>query len=270
MTRKVYELLVSGGKDSVAAATIAFEEARRLGIDARVVFINELRAFRVPEDALPHKPVDYVKRFAQWLGAELVVLEPEFDFWDGVKRWGYPHVFHNRWCMLYLKRRPLERFAHEEIRRGFLPVFVTGIRRDESFRRAQIYTAKRMMFDYGGVRLENYYPILNWSDEQVESFIRERGVPENPLWRLGFSFECICMAGTSVKQLNRVIAEFPRLAEFLAEMDREINQPQNRWSGTVGLPTPLYKAGVKKPLWQYIEEKLRQKTMLDYARGEQQ
>ena len=34
---RIYDLFVSGGKDSVAAATIAFEGAKRLGIPARVV-----------------------------------------------------------------------------------------------------------------------------------------------------------------------------------------------------------------------------------------
>jgi 3'-phosphoadenosine 5'-phosphosulfate sulfotransferase (PAPS reductase)/FAD synthetase len=258
---KVYELLVSGGKDSVVASTVAFEEAKRLGIKAKVVFINELKAFRVPEDALPYKPLGYVREFAKWLGAELVVLEPEFDFWEGVKKWGYPHVFHNRWCMLYLKRKPLEKFAWEEVRRGYIPVFVLGIRRSESPRRAKIYTAKRMVFSYGGLKLENYYPILDWTDKQVESFIRERGIPENPLWKLGFSFECLCMAGTSIKTLNKAILMFPELFEWLAEKDREVNE--HRRSSEPGLPTPLYK--YKKTLYQHVEEKLKQKTLLDFT-----
>jgi 3'-phosphoadenosine 5'-phosphosulfate sulfotransferase (PAPS reductase)/FAD synthetase len=266
VARRVYELLVSGGKDSVVAATVAHEEARERGIECRVVHIDELRAFRVPDDALPYKPLDYVRRFAEWLGAELVVLEPGFDFWEGVKRWGYPHVFHNRWCMLFLKRKPLEKYAWEEVRRGRRPVFVAGIRRGESPRRAEVYTSKWMVFDYGGLKLENYYPILDWSDRQVEEFIRKRGIPENPLWKLGFSFECFCLAGASIRQLNRIIAEFPELAKFLAEMDKEVNQPQYRRSGTVGLPTPLYKAKIPKPLWQYVEERLRQRTLLDFAR----
>jgi len=45
---RIYDLFVSGGKDSVVAATIAYEEARQAGIPARVVFINELPAFKVP------------------------------------------------------------------------------------------------------------------------------------------------------------------------------------------------------------------------------
>jgi 3'-phosphoadenosine 5'-phosphosulfate sulfotransferase (PAPS reductase)/FAD synthetase len=264
--KRVYELLVSGGKDSVVAATVAFEEARERGIECRVVHINELRAFRAPDDALPYKPVDYVREFAKWLGVELVVLEPDFDFWEGVKRWGYPHVFHNRWCMLFLKRKPLEKFAWEEVRRGYRPVFVVGIRRSESPRRAKIYTSKWMVFDYGGLKLENYYPILDWSDQQVEEFIRTRGIPENPLWRFGFSFDCLCLAGTSIRKLNRIIAEFPNLARWLAERDREVNQPQYRRSGTVGLPTPLYKAGVREPLYEYVERALKQRTLLDYAK----
>jgi len=264
--RRIYELLVSGGKDSVVAATVAFEEAEKANIECRVVHIDEMKAFGVPENLLPYKPVDYVRRFSEWLGVELVVLEPNFNYWEGVKRWGYPHVFHNRWCMYFLKRKPLEQFAHEEIRRGFLPVFVMGIRRSESPRRAKIYTSKWMVFDYGGLKLENYYPILDWTDKQVENFIRERGIPENPLWKLGFSFECLCLAGTSIRRLNRIIVEFPNLARWLADKDKEINE--QRRSGKPGLVTPLYKARIREPLYKHVERILKQKTLLDYAGSE--
>jgi 3'-phosphoadenosine 5'-phosphosulfate sulfotransferase (PAPS reductase)/FAD synthetase len=50
---RIYDLFVSGGKDSVVAATIAYEEARQAGIPARVVFINELPAFKVPPTSCP-------------------------------------------------------------------------------------------------------------------------------------------------------------------------------------------------------------------------
>jgi 3'-phosphoadenosine 5'-phosphosulfate sulfotransferase (PAPS reductase)/FAD synthetase len=263
--KRVYELLVSGGKDSVVAAVVAFEEAVERGLECRVVHIDELKAFGVPEGLLPYKPVDYVKRFSEWLGAELVVLEPEFNFWEGVKKWGYPHVFHNRWCMLYMKKKPLEKYALRELARGRIPVFVAGVRWAESYRRRRIYTSKRMLFNYAGVLLENYYPILDWVDEEVEEFIRSRGIPENPLWKIGFSFDCMCLAGTSIRQLDRAVAMLPELFKWFAEKDREVNEC--RRSSEPGLPTPLYKAGVKEPLYKYIEKKLKQKTLLDFTQG---
>jgi hypothetical protein len=33
----------------------------------------------------------------------------------------------------------------------------------------------------------------------------------------------------------------------------------------VGLPTPLYKAGVRVPLYEYVERALKQRTLLDYV-----
>jgi hypothetical protein len=54
---RIYDLFVSGGRDSVVAATVAYEEARQAGIPARVVFINELPAFKVPSDILPFNPL---------------------------------------------------------------------------------------------------------------------------------------------------------------------------------------------------------------------
>jgi NH3-dependent NAD+ synthetase len=63
--RKVYDSFVSGGRDSVTAATVAYDEARQQGVECRVVYINELKAFEVPEGLLPHNPLEYVRRFAE-------------------------------------------------------------------------------------------------------------------------------------------------------------------------------------------------------------
>jgi 3'-phosphoadenosine 5'-phosphosulfate sulfotransferase (PAPS reductase)/FAD synthetase len=260
--KKIYDLFVSGGKDSVVAATIAFEEARQQGVEARVVFIDESKAFKIPEHLIPYKPIDYVKKFSEWLGVELIVLEPDFDYWEGVKRWGYPMYIINRWCMEKLKRKPLEEFLYKEVKQGYRPVWVFGYRREESWLRKKIYTQKKMFWTLGGIQVENYYPILDWTERQVDEFIRKREIPENPLWRLGFSFECLCMAGTSRKKLDKMITMFPDLFKYLAEKDKEVQQARKRKDHLYVAPLE----DIKEPLHIYVEKKLREPKITDYIK----
>jgi 3'-phosphoadenosine 5'-phosphosulfate sulfotransferase (PAPS reductase)/FAD synthetase len=263
--REVFDLFVSGGKDSVVAATVAFEEARRKGVPARVVFINELPAFKVPEDVLPFNPLDYVKRFSEWLGVELVVLEPKVDFWEGVKQRGYPHIIGRRWCFELMKREVLKEFVVREIREGYAKrTWVLGIRVNESSYRKKYWAhaikQNRWLTLIGGYRVEYYLPIADWSESQVNRFIEERGIPVNPAWRYGFSFECLCLAGTPLSTLDRIIAELPELARWLAERDKEVQA--TRRSGEPGYILALLDKRIT--LHEYIERKLKQPKLTQY------
>jgi 3'-phosphoadenosine 5'-phosphosulfate sulfotransferase (PAPS reductase)/FAD synthetase len=260
---RIYDLFVSGGKDSVVAATIAYEEARQAGIPARVVFINELPAFKVPPDVLPFDPLGYVVEFARWLNADLVVVDVEFDYWEGVKRWGYPLLFHHRWCYDKMKAAALVKFIEREIREGYSQrTWVLGIRAGESGRRAKIWgsaSSKRYPYWFRGYRVEYYLPILDWGEAQVIKFIEERGIPRNPAWQFGWSFECLCMAGTTIRKLDEMIARAPELARWLAERDREVQA--TRRSG------PAYTAPLvdrRVTLHEYVERKLRQPKLTQY------
>jgi 3'-phosphoadenosine 5'-phosphosulfate sulfotransferase (PAPS reductase)/FAD synthetase len=270
--KRVYDLFVSGGKDSVVAATIAYEEAREQDIPARIVFINELSAFKVPLDVLPFNPLEYVREFARWLNLDLVVIDVDFDYWEGVKKWGYPMLFHNRWCYDKMKASALVKFIEQEIREGYSQrTWVLGIRASESARRAKIWgsaRSKRYMYRFRGYWVEYYLPILDWTESQVDQFIKEKGIPRNPAWDFGWSFECLCLAGTSLKKLDEIIAKAPKLAQWLAEKDREIQWC--RRSGP-GYPAPLLDLTPSKrmTLHEYIERKLKQPKLTEWMQESQ-
>jgi len=131
---------LSGGKDSAAAAYIAYQFAKAMGLDFRLVFIDTTIALEETRE--------YVRRYAEWLGAELVVLRPEKTFEEYARQYPYwPSLLHARWCFAKLKRKPLVQFL-----RQFPPmtvIQVLGIRRSESlFResspRSSRYTARRI------------------------------------------------------------------------------------------------------------------------------
>ena len=260
--KQIYDLFVSGGKDSVAAAVLGLEEAKKQGAEARAVFVNELKAFEVPVELLPSTPLDYVKKFADWLGVDLLVLEPKQNYWDGVKSWGYPLLFKNRWCFYKLKWRLFEELAYAEAKQGYFSVWVTGIRRAESRERLQRYREKRYRYVIGRRVVEYYHPILDWSDVEVESFVRERGIPVNPLWGIGFSCECLCLAGMTRRNLDRLIAHLPQLAAWLAERDEEV-QKQRR--NGPAFTAPLLSR--KVTLSDYVKKKLREIRLTDFFGG---
>jgi 3'-phosphoadenosine 5'-phosphosulfate sulfotransferase (PAPS reductase)/FAD synthetase len=266
---KVYDLFVSGGRDSVVAATIAYDEAKQLGISARVVFINEFPAFKVPEGVLPFNPLDYVRIFSKWLGVDLVVLEPKIDYWEGVKKWGYPMLFHNRWCFGFMKREVLKEFVVREVKEGYTRrTWVVGIRVNESTFRKRLWAkatkSNRLITTVGGYRVEYYLPIATWTEQQVDRFIKERGIPENPAWKFGWSFECLCMAGTPLASLDKIIVYAPKLAMWLAERDREVQA--SRREGPAYIAALLDK---RMTLHEYIEKKLRQPKLTTWLNQEE-
>ena len=74
----------SGGRDSALACYIAFQVAKRRGWDFRLVHIDTTIGLRETKE--------YVKRYAEWLGAELIVLRPDYTFEEYVARYSYwPH-----------------------------------------------------------------------------------------------------------------------------------------------------------------------------------
>ena len=101
---------------------------------------------------------------------------------------------------------------------------------------------------------------MDWDDAQVERFIRERGIPENPAWKTGFSFECLCMAGMSKKKLDKAITLYPDLYRFLAERDKEVQK--HRRSKEPAYVMPLL--DLKIPLHQYVEKKLKEPKLTNY------
>ena len=172
-------------------------------------------------------------------------------------------LFHHRWCYDKMKVATLVKFIEREIREGYHQrVWVLGIRVSESRRREKIWGSvgsKRYPYWFRGYRVEYYLPILDWTEEQVVKFIEERGIPRNPAWDFGWSFECLCLAGTTLKRLDEIIAKVPKLARWLAEKDREIQW--HRRSGP-GYPAPLLDK--KITLHEYIERKLKQPKLTEY------
>lgn len=177
------EVAYSGGKDS----DVILELARMSGIKYRAIYKNTTID---PPGTIAH---------AKENGAE--ILQPKERFFELLAKNGAPGRF-NRHCCRYLKEYKV------------LDRAIMGVRRAESTRRAASYSEPTECRFYGSKKnhVEAFYPILDWSDQDVVDFIVERGIKIHPLYfredgtidpkrRLG----CMCCPLASTKK---------RLAQF--------------------------------------------------------
>ena len=246
MNRTIH-CLFSGGRDSAVACFIAKRVADARGWGFRLVHINT--GVRLP-DVGP-----YVEKYAKWLGAELVELHAVVDYWEGVKKWGYPKLKVNRWCYDKLKAKPL----HEYLWRNYKPIdlVVTGIRQSESLFRERYFT--RVFYKYrhkDGLWVSYWLPVLHASDYIINMLIKKYGIPVSPVWvKVGISGECMCMAGMTKSTLNKVIDNYPDYALYMAKMDEEVQKAMR--SGRPNYPAPL--VGIRITLSEYIRKRLEEK-----------
>ena len=230
----------SGGKDSALACYIAKQVADVRGWEFRLVHIDTTVYIKETRE--------YVYKYAQWLGAELVVIRPERTFREYAERYGmwpslYPFRF--RWCMRVLKLKPTIRYLQENYRPGDLVVL--GIRGSESRFREKLYKEVFTDHIYGGkVKVKLWMPLLRMDDSVVTKLMRQYGIPENPTWyKLGFSGECLCLAGTPIHRIALLMRHYPEEFQQLLEIDQAINR--SRKSGKPSAPFRLVQIGLTLP-----------------------
>ena len=108
---------------------------------------------------------------AREMGAE--VIHPQKTFFQLIAKIGFPSRF-NRWCCSILKEYKVCDRA------------IQGIRRSESRKRAERYKEPERCRVYSAKeKVKQYLPILEWTDQDVEEFIKERNIKCHPLYYRG-------------------------------------------------------------------------------------
>lgn len=147
------EISYSGGKDS----DVILELAKMAGIPYRAIYKNTT----IDEPGtIAH---------AMKIGAE--VVRPKKTFFQLVQEYGFPSR-HQRFCCSVLKEYKVCDRA------------IQGIRRSESKKRAEIYKEPEMCRFYGSKKnhVSVFLPILEWTDQDVEEFIKERNIKCHPIY----------------------------------------------------------------------------------------
>ena len=235
----------SGGRDSALACYIAKKVADVRGWSFRLVHIDTTIGLKETEE--------YVKHYAQWLGAELVIVRPEKTFEEYATKIGmwpslYPPKF--RWCYHELKLRPTIRYIRENYSDGDL--LAMGVRGADSRFRLKFYESTFMERKYGSVVTKVWLPLLRVDDLMVERLIDKFKIPRNPVWKIGFSGECLCLAATPLHEIAMIMRHFPEETQKLLAIDRAINS--NRRSNKPSAPPSVYRAGFKtlQEFYKYV------------------
>ena len=98
------------------------------------------------------------------------IIRPERNFADCILRSGFPTMF-TRHCCGELKEK------------YYMDYILIGVRKSESVKRAKRYTCDEDLVTYNGRgRAMQYYPLLNWTDEDIAEYIQERGIKCHPLY----------------------------------------------------------------------------------------
>lgn len=141
------EVAYSGGKDS----DVILQLAREAGIRYRAIYRNTTID---PPGTIAH---------VQSMGVE--IRRPKESFFQIVAKKGFPNRF-SRFCCEVLKEYKI------------LDKCIMGVRKSESSKRNERYNEPTECRFYGRKTEENHveaiYPILDWTDDDVLSFIEDR------------------------------------------------------------------------------------------------
>ena len=146
------ELCYSGGKDS----DVILELAKMAGIPFEAIYKNTTID---PPGTLQH---------CREMG--VTIVQPKKPFLKLVEEMGLPTRF-RRHCCGYLKEYKIHDRA------------ILGIRREESAKRAERYKEPEVCREYSKTeKVRQYFPILNWTLEDVSRFIQERKIKCAPVY----------------------------------------------------------------------------------------
>ena len=149
------ELAYSGGKDS----DVILQLAKEAGIRYRAIYKNTTID--------PPGTIAHVKE----MGVE--IRRPKENFFQLIAKKSFPSRF-SRFCCEVLKEYKI------------LDKTIIGVRKAESRARKERYNEPTECRYFGAKKEENHveqiYPILEWTDEDVRDFILDRGLKLAPLY----------------------------------------------------------------------------------------
>ena len=149
------EISYSGGKDS----DVILELAKMAGIPFRAIYKNTTID---PPYTIQHCKENGVQ-----------IIHPKASFFQLVSKCGYPNSKYRHCCAALKEYKVCDRA-------------IQGIRRSESRKRAENYKEPEMCRVYSAKeKVKVYLPILEWTDQDVAEFIKERNIKCHPLYYRG-------------------------------------------------------------------------------------
>lgn len=202
--------LFSGGHDSLCATHVAMTN----GYAQEVVHVNTGIGIEATRE--------FVRETCAEHGWPLNELHPTEPYDDLVIERGFPgpamhYIFYTR-----LKERCLSAFARErKAKRGAPLVYCTGVRKQESARRARGQQqewehAPKLGWTWRAV-------ILEWSKADCNAYIETHGLRRNPVVDLlHMSGECLCGAFARPGEIDEIRGWYPETAARIATLEGRV------------------------------------------------
>lgn len=154
------ELSYSGGKDS----DVILELAKMAGIKYRAIYKNTT--------------IDPPYTISHCRSKGVEIVRPKTSFFNLIRKRGFP-TRRARFCCQHLKEYKI--LCHS----------IQGIRRSESLKRAERYKEPIICRFYGSKknRVSVALPILEWTERDVEEFVKERNIQCHPLYYKNGKFD---------------------------------------------------------------------------------
>lgn len=219
MSRKIYHIGISGGKDSTALLLWMIHES---GIPREQLICSFCDTQNEATDTYNHILMLSNKVFP------VIWLETE-GFINLAKRKGRFPATKSRFCTQELKLLPTKRFLEDLLANYDEVIPVSGVRKDESQDRSKLTEYGDPMESYFG--LKEWRPLIDWEIEDVLTIHAKYRIPLNALYSKGAKrvgcFPCI----------NSSKAEIRAMAQHYPERIDQIREWENDFNNTNGIST---------------------------------
>lgn len=137
------------------------------------------------------------------------IIRPKYNFLQLIAKNGYPSRY-NRYCCRTLKEYKVLDYA------------ILGIRQDESIKRKKRYKEPEQCRVYYNKEKEHqYFPILDWTNDDVEEFIKERNIKcasvyydELGIFHVERRLGCMCCPLQSYKSRLEAFKTYPNMVKL--------------------------------------------------------
>lgn len=211
--------LLSGGKDSITAASVLAENRKLAGCVALKTGIS------TPDWE------QFVTKLCADQGWPLEIYETTVKYDEIVEKYGFPGPAKHGWFMNYLKGRGVVQFK----KRHPQSALASGVRRAESDRRA----ASTVPFGvWEGVPI--FAPIFDWTTAEVWAYFYAHGFERAPAYStLQISGDCLCGAFARDGEYDAIRFHYPAVAkrlDLLGERIKERHPKRCQWGWGSGAP----------------------------------
>jgi adenylyl-sulfate kinase len=161
------------------AISTSFQKEGMVLVDMAAKLSPDIRVFTLDTGRLPEETYAMIETVRTRYGITVETVSPDPRELDAMVARHGPNLFYQQvplrmLCCQVRKVRPLEHHLTT------LDAWVTGLRRGQNDSRADV---RRIEEDARPVKIS---PLADWSDEQVEEYIRAHDVPVHPLYARGY------------------------------------------------------------------------------------